>query len=496
MSFSHTDAGTAESVWAAAHRGRVGAGERASARSVSPGSAPLLPDPSVRALRVDDLRRLVVVAAHPDDETLGAGGLIARAGQAGVPVTVVVLTNGEASHPGSSTHDPARLAAVRRVEVAAAVAVLAPAALVRLLDLPDGSLAGHREEASRAISAEIGAGGPGTWLVAPWRLDGHPDHAAAAEAARHAARDRGVSLFEYPIWAWHWSTPGDQVWSEGVIRTLDLAAEDRLRKTRAMALHRSQVQQLSGLPGDEPIIPAGFAAHFDRGYETFIEAFIGSETETETENEVDHQLDPIDGPSLAGAFFDEFYAGTRDPWGFETRWYEERKRSLTLAALPRRRFRAALELGCSIGVLTAGLADRCDTVTAVDIAEQPLSVARARLAARPSVTFARLTLPAEWPEGTFDLIVFSEVGYYFSAVELREVLRRCRGSLAPGGVIVACHWRHPVPAYPLTGDQVHAELGRLAGFERTVEHRERDFLLEVFEAAPARSVAQHEGLVP
>ncbi|TFD32521.1 methyltransferase domain-containing protein [Cryobacterium sp. TMT1-62] len=460
VNFSHTDAGTAETVWTAVHGDAAG----------------------VQALRIDGLRRLVVVASHPDDETLGAGGLIARAGGAGVPVTVVVLTNGEASHPRSRTHDPGRLAELRRVEVTAAVTALAPTALVRLVELPDGSLAERPEEASRAISVELGAGGPGTWLVAPWSLDGHPDHAAAAEAARHAARGRGVSLFEYPIWAWHWSTPGDPIWSDGVLRTLDLAPEDRRRKSRAMALHISQVQPLSELPGDEAIIQAAFGAHFEREYEIFIEI----ETEKESGNRA----------SLAGDFFEEFYAGNRDPWSFETRWYEERKRSLTLSALPRKRYRAALELGCSIGMLTAGLADRCDTVAAVDIAEQPLQVARARLVSRPSVTFARLTLPTEWPEGSFDLIVFSEVGYYFSAEELRAVLGRCRDSLAAGGVLVACHWRHPVPEYPLTGDQVHAELGRLAGFERTVEHRERDFLLEVFEAAPARSVAQHEGLVP
>ena len=477
MTFSHTDAGTGESVWGAAH----------------------LP---AQALPIDELRRLIVVASHPDDETLGAGGLIARAGRAGVPITVVVLTNGEASHPESTTHNPARLAALRRVEVTAAVAALAPGALVRLLDLPDGSLPGCQDETSRAISAEIGAGGPGTWLVTPWRLDGHPDHAAAAEAAHHAARDRGVRLFEYPIWAWHWSTPGDPVWSDGGIRTLDLAPEDRRRKSRAMALHRTQVQPLSALPGDEPIIQASFGAHFERGYETFIEIEIEIEIGTEAGLKTDAAVGQSDAaaaitePSLAGTFFEDFYAGNRDPWGFETRWYEERKRSLTLAALPRRRFPAALELGCSIGVLTAGLADRCDTVVAVDIAEQPLRVARARLAERPSVTFERSTLPAEWPKGSFDLIVFSEVGYYFSAAELREVLGRCRDSLAAGGVIVACHWRHPVAEYPLTGDQVHAELGRLAGFERTVEHRERDFLLEVFEAVPARSVAQREGLAP
>ncbi|TFC78744.1 methyltransferase domain-containing protein [Cryobacterium cheniae] len=457
VSFSHTATGTAETVWAAQRK-------------------------PVQALRIDELRRLVVVAAHPDDETLGAGGLIARAGRAGVPVTVVVLTNGEASHPGSTTHDPARLAALRRVEVTAAVAALAPAGQVRLLDLPDGTLTERLAEASRAISDEIGPGGPGTWLVSPWSLDSHPDHAAAAAAARDAARDRSVTLFEFPIWAWHWSTPEDSVWPDGMLRNLDLAPDDRRRKAQAMALHRSQIQPLSGLPGDEPIIQASFSAHFERDYETYIE--------------IDTETDTALTPSLAGDFFEEFYAGTRDPWGFETRWYEERKRILTLAALPRQRFRAALELGCSIGVLTSDLADTCDTVHAVDIAEQPLLVARARLAERPGVTFERSTLPAEWPEGSFDLIVLSEVGYYFSAEELREVLGRCRDSLTADGVIVACHWRHPVPEYPLTGDRVHAELGRLAGFERTVEHRERDFLLEVFEATPARSVAQREGLVP
>ena len=463
VTFQHTEVGTSENVWAEAHRS---------------------PRRPVERLNVDELRRLVVVAAHPDDETLGAGGLIAQAARAGIPVTVVVLTNGEASHPGSSTHDPARLVALRRVEVTAAVAALAPTALVRLVELPDGSLAGHLQDAARAISAAIGDDGRGPWLVTPWRLDGHPDHAAASEAGRHAARDRDIRLFEYPIWAWHWSTPVDPVWSHVSVRTLDLAPEDSRRKSRAMALHRSQVQPLSDLPGDEPIIQASFSAHFDRGYETFIE----SEPETPPDAET--------RPSLSGAFFEDFYSGKRDPWGFETRWYEERKRFLTLATLPRQRFRAVLELGCSIGVLTAGLADRCDSVVAVDIAEQPLRVARARLADRPGVTFARRTLPADWPAGSFDLIVLSEVGYYFSAVELTEVLARCRDSLADGGAIVACHWRHPVPEYPLTGDQVHAELGRLAGFERTVQHRERDFLLEVFEPAPASSVAQREGLVP
>ena len=205
---------------------------------------------------------------------------------------------------------------------------------------------------------------------------------------------------------------------------------------------------------------------------------------------------PEPAASLPEAFFDAFYSGSTDPWGFETRWYERRKRSLTLAALPRERFGAALELGCSIGVLTEELAERCDTILAIDVAEEPLRLARARLDGRAGVTFERRTLPGEWPGGTFDLIVLSEVGYYLSADALRGLLEHCRGGLAPDGVLIACHWRHPVPEYPLSGDEVHAELARLDRLERTVRHEEDDFLLDVFEPAPAASVAEREGLAP
>lgn len=464
VSFSHHDDGAPESVW----------GSAAWAEMLSP-------------LSCEGLERLVVVAAHPDDETFGAGGLIARASRLGVRISVVVLSNGEASHPLSTTHDRAQLAALRRVEVTAALARLAPGASLRLLNLPDGALADHREEIAALLTADLGDGGRGTWLVAPWRSDGHPDHAAAGEAALSAARTGGARLLEYPIWAWSWAKPEDPVWPAHALRSLAVEPADQAAKASAMSLHRSQVQALSALPGDEAIIRPGFIAHFTRAQETFIET---KAIETRAESTVDG------ADSLPRPFFNDFYAGVTDPWGFETRWYEWRKRALTLGALPRERFGAALELGCSIGVLTAELARRCDTVLGVDIAERPLELARARLASAPGVTFERRTLPADWPPGTFDLIVLSEVGYYFSAPDLRQLIERCRSSLAPAGALVACHWRHPVPNYPLSGDRVHEEIGRLPGFERTVQHRERDFVLEVFEPTPATSVAEREGLTP
>lgn len=459
-------------------------------------------------LSLKGAERLVVVAAHPDDESLGAAGLLARADRLGLPMVVVVLSSGEASHPNSRTHTPPQIAALREAEVTAALVALAPAAEVVLVRLPDGQLADYLDEATRAITHAIAQGGPGTWVIAPWRSDGHPDHTAAGDAAAAAAADANARLLEYPIWAWHWSTPGSDVWAGvwpsvwphgATLSVLPLTDADQQAKRLALRGFTSQTRQLSPQPGDEALLTSTFLSYFWRGFETFIEtsgAFAGTE------------LAPTDGGtgtarhgaaaanrSLTEPYFDDVYSGARDPWGFESRWYERRKRALTLAALPRARFASVLELGCSIGVFTEQLAGRADAVIAVDISEEPLRVARERLAGHPGVVFERLTLPREWPSGAFDLIVLSEVGYYCSTADLRRLLALCRSSLTADGVLVACHWRHPVEAYPLRGDAVHAQLARVDGLQRTVHHVEYDFVLEVFEPRPALSVAQREGLV-
>ncbi|WP_130177029.1 bifunctional PIG-L family deacetylase/class I SAM-dependent methyltransferase [Cryobacterium sp. SO1] len=491
VTFTHRSGGTSERVWNDADW---------SAR--------------IRPLALASCGRLIVVAAHPDDESLGAGGLIAIAGQLGLGITVILATNGEASHPRSPTLTPADLVAVRRVEMVNAVSALAPAAMVRLLDLPDGDLTQHRNSLEEALAAELAAELPGagtadaTWVVAPWRLDGHPDHAAAGEVAALVAARTGARLLEYPIWAWHWSSPGDPVWATGHgtgLWSLELDAAARQRKNTAMAAHTSQVQPLSDRPGDEAIVQPGFAAHFERSRELFIGA---ADEPAHGPHDDDAGATPSSRPSrpgsttdaaapqsLSAGFFDDFYAGSRDPWGFETRWYEARKRALTLAALPLPRYSAALELGCSIGVLSRDLADRSDTLLATDINEQALAVARERLTDLPGVRVERWALPGEWPAGTFDLVVLSEIGYYCSPADLAVLLQRCRQSLGPNGTLVACHWRHPVGEYPLGGDDVHAALAALPGLDRTVQHLERDFVLEVYEPSPAPSVAQREGLV-
>jgi LmbE family N-acetylglucosaminyl deacetylase/SAM-dependent methyltransferase len=505
VSFSHDAAGTGEGVWQQADWATP-----------------------ARPLTLTGCARMIVLAAHPDDETLGAGGLIAAASARSIPVTVIVATNGEASHPHSPTHTPADLTAIRRVEVVAAVRALAADARVRLLDLPDGDLHQHRNSLEEAIWDEVlsAAGtdnpadasapaGTDTWLVAPWRVDGHPDHDVAGTAAALAARRTGARLLEYPIWAWHWSTPADQIWprDHDTIRwRFPLDAATTAAKRTALAAHGSQVEALSDRPGDEAIVQPGFAAHFDRDHEVFLGAAADAGPVDETETADTAGTETADTPgtetdgtgasgtadaaeSLDAGFFDGFYAGSTDPWGFETRWYEARKRAMTLAALPLERYGATLELGCSIGVLSRELADRSDTLLATDINEQALAVARGRLDGLPGVTVERRTLPAEWPTGTFDLVVLSEIGYYLSPADLEVLLDRCRASLRPTGTLVACHWRHPVGEYPLGGDDVHAALAALPGLDRTVQHLERDFVLEVYEPAPAPSVAEREGLL-
>jgi SAM-dependent methyltransferase len=201
------------------------------------------------------------------------------------------------------------------------------------------------------------------------------------------------------------------------------------------------------------------------------------------------------GASLTRAFFDDFYGDAPDPWGFESRWYEERKRSLTMACLPTKRFSSAYEPGCSIGVLTAALAPRCDHLLATDISRTPLRTARKRLAGFPGVRFEQRRVPQEWPTGQFDLVMLSEIGYYCDAPDLDVLVQKATSCLTADGVLVACHWRHPVAEYPLRGDDVHDALRTRSGLAVLAEHREADFLLEVYVRPPAISVAGASGLL-
>lgn len=202
---------------------------------------------------------------------------------------------------------------------------------------------------------------------------------------------------------------------------------------------------------------------------------------------------------LRGDYFSALYGASPDPWGLADRWYEQRKYDLTLAALPRPRYRSAFEAGCSVGVLTRRLAGRCDALLACDIDPVAARAAAERVAGQPHVRVERRELPEQWPTGVFDLVVLSELAYYLDVGARQSLFDAATHALEPEGHLVAVHWRHPVADYPASGDEVHAALTAYAargGLERTVRHEELDLLLDVYSRTPpgARSVAQETGL--
>lgn len=199
--------------------------------------------------------------------------------------------------------------------------------------------------------------------------------------------------------------------------------------------------------------------------------------------------------TLPADYFTRMYAGSEDPWGFRTRWYEQRKRDVTMAALTRPRYRSAFEPGCAIGVLTEALAARCDQLLATDVDETALAAAATSLAGSPHVRLQRLAVPAEWPDGPYDLVVVSELAYYLSPADIDLMLDRVVGSLVPGGTLLACHWRHPVADYPASGDEVHERVLARGELVPAVCHVEEDFRLDLLTLGAVGSPARREGLV-
>ncbi|WP_411701383.1 bifunctional PIG-L family deacetylase/class I SAM-dependent methyltransferase, partial [Conyzicola sp.] len=310
-----------------------------------------------------DVEHLVVVAAHPDDETLGAGAMIAECGLRDIPITVVIVTDGGASHPDSPTITPDELRRLRAAEARLAVHRLAPDAAVHLLGFPDGAVERSRAAIATALADLL----PETsaLVVAPWRGDEHVDHRVVGEICAELAAAGSLSLLEYPIWLWHWAAPDDAAvpWNRFV--ELSPRAEALAHKKNAIAAYASQAEPLSDQPGDEAMLLEPFLANFRGRHELFVRS------------------EPVE---LGAAYFDDLYGRHDDPWGFTDRWYEERKRAVTLASLPEQHYGSALEVGCSIGVLTSELAGRCSALLAVDVSRAAVEAARARVADEPAVS--------------------------------------------------------------------------------------------------------------
>lgn len=480
MSFSHLDEGTAESAW-----------EDAGIADLPPLRLPELGPDSL----------VVAAVAHPDDETLGATGLIRTALRAGARVELVVATAGEASHPESPTHTPEQLRALRGPELEHAADALGGEHRDRLtvhrLDLPDSQVAAHEDPVRRAVAGFIAdhraADRPGTvLLVTHDRADGHADHDAVGRVVGALAAQEHLPLCEFPLWFWHWGAPADLPARR--YRRLPLTEPDRRARREALAAHASQVAPLSDAPGDEAILSEQMLTHFDRPFDCA--RYTGPD-------EADSHR--------AEAVFDRLYARAEDPWRYLSSPYERRKRALTLAMLSRPRYGRAVEAGASIGVLTAELAARADEVVGLEASPLAVERAQARLADLPHAQVLRAVLPGQWPQDVgaaahddgpptsatearagIDLAVVSEIGYFLQPDELDDLVEYIDRDLALDGELLACHWRQPVQGWPLDGDDVHARLASDPRWQVVAEHLEADVRLALLTRA---HIADHAVVV-
>jgi SAM-dependent methyltransferase len=177
--------------------------------------------------------------------------------------------------------------------------------------------------------------------------------------------------------------------------------------------------------------------------------------------------------------FERLARESADPWDSATSEYEQAKYRRTLSYLPAETGRT-LELACSVGVFTAMLAPRASHLVAVDFSPTALARARERLdaAGATDVELLERELPEGTPDGPFDTIVCAEVLYYWSPDLVAEEIRRIEAALAPGGTLLAVHWRHPDPRRELTGDDVHEILDERTSLVLDASHTEPDYLLD------------------
>jgi len=188
------------------------------------------------------------------------------------------------------------------------------------------------------------------------------------------------------------------------------------------------------------------------------------------------------------AHFEALYAASDDPWNVRGAWYEQRKRALLLASLARPRYRSVFEPGCGNGEMSAALALRADRLLAFDGSASALAAARRRLPHAESVRFIEGRLPNDWPQGErFDLIVLSELAYYFDQDAFAAVLAQACTSLAPDGELVMCHYRHDFGDRVSGTDALHALADNAPGLRRLFRHEDRDFLLDAWQRAGERA---------
>jgi LmbE family N-acetylglucosaminyl deacetylase len=198
------------------------------------------------SLNFDHCPALILVAAHPDDETLGLGATAAMLAHRGIAVQVVAVTDGEAAYP-EDPHGREKLAQARRDELITASACLRLPRPI-FLGIPDGEVAANEDRLEVELEAVLAESQPGAWCAATWRGDGHPDHEATGRAAAAASKDVPAVFIEYPVWMWHWALPDDPAVSWDSARRVSLTPRDLATKTKALQCFSSQLERTAGPP--------------------------------------------------------------------------------------------------------------------------------------------------------------------------------------------------------------------------------------------------------
>jgi LmbE family N-acetylglucosaminyl deacetylase len=215
-------------------------------------------------------RRVIVVAPHPDDEILGAGGLLHIFGHKRVPVEIIAVTDGEASHPESPSTDKTELRSIRARESAEALKRIGCLDVhVRQLHLPDGHVESHIDRLSEVLEAILF---PDDLCLTPWRHDGHPDHDACGAAATRATKSTGTQMLSYLVWTWHWADPTadeDLPWER--CRRVELTRRMAARKRWATGAFPSQTRSPNDGLTAPPVLPSHVLRRFWRPFEVFIE---------------------------------------------------------------------------------------------------------------------------------------------------------------------------------------------------------------------------------
>lgn len=193
-------------------------------------------------------------------------------------------------------------------------------------------------------------------------------------------------------------------------------------------------------------------------------------------------------------YFDEIYKNSDDPWKYEQRWYEQRKRQICLALLLKPKYAWVLEIGCSNGIFSQYLAHRSQQLLCLDANFKAVQLAQARLKDSPHVKVVQRRIPEQFPAGVFDLIIISEIMYYLNPEELSRLIKKAENSLTADGIVLCCHWRYPIDGFTLTGEKVHHLLRQQFSLHHYLNLNDPDFMVDVW-SKDSNTLANKEGLI-